>query len=548
MNRKATHHQHHHQQHRAAYCVFRVYATLLAMFLLWISFQVMVVTRFHLLNEKNGDLIGAPSKTREGTIESSIPPPTPHFDHQKPHHHQQQSPGDNLFVTILLDNLGSCPDKCAFVHKMLPPWTKFRYASFSNYPNDLAPVEMGLGSSTNNNNDTATRSLQIGDRIIFQENGKEWSNGEVANITSENALVALKDFESQPRIIARDKVCKKTSQNACRKTPFHVSLNHAAVAAAQRFDSSPDKPLHHHILVLTRRHVEEIAQWTKWYKLQSQKKKGGELSVTTSVGLFLMADEKLQQHKMLYHTGLYQSTFDYILRNYWFSPHTFPLPLQALGNQTCGTPTTTAAGNASSMAPKHGIHWVMLQPHEHHVLLDRNPTDLWPTALRHHNCSFTGWAGLGLGHANRKSLRETALLPQYSSLGCNVQLQWGFNGGSSKFDYLSTLADSKIGFNPRGVHPECHRLPELLSSGTVPAMTHEEYMEYVPLQSRFPGIVGRNWTEVMDQAQAYLTSQDGLRRLDRMARDGMQWWKDVQHCMQSDMEKILEQVMNDYNH
>ena len=33
-------------------------------------------------------------------------------------------------LTIAVDHRGSCPDKCAFAHKILPPWVRYRYIDF----------------------------------------------------------------------------------------------------------------------------------------------------------------------------------------------------------------------------------------------------------------------------------------------------------------------------------------------------------------------------------------------------------------------------------
>ncbi|KAL3903509.1 MAG: hypothetical protein SGILL_010417, partial [Bacillariaceae sp.] len=406
---------------------------------------------------------------------------------------------NTLLVTILVDDLGSCPEKCNFFHTLLPKWVKFQYLEFENNPKQLTNVV-----SANVNNSTHQHHFQVGDRVVFQDlKYREWWNGAVANFTTDDksSLEILKDEESKPRKVALSRICK-VSGEPCRQAPYHNSLHQAAQEATRKFQNLRAKTkLHHHILIVTRKRVEEMAQWAKWYKNQHNSA-DNKHHLTTSVGLFLMADEKLKRHRHLYHSRLYQN-FDYILRNYWFSPSQFPFPMQALGNQTCGTTIEVDSSTLDQPPPKHGIHWVVLQPHEHNALLQRDLA--WPTAFRSKNCSFTGWKGIGPGQKSRSSLLATASLSQYSALHCDVKVQKGFNGGAadkqpkdakatSKFYYLTGLTDSKIGFNPRGVHPECHRLPELLMSGTVPAMTHEQYMDYLPVR-RIPGIMGEDWNQ-----------------------------------------------------
>jgi hypothetical protein len=446
-----------------------------------------------------------------------------------------------MFVTILVDDLGSCPSKCGFIHTLLPKWVKFQYSTFSNHHKDL--------TDANHSNNYA--NLQTGERVLFQDQKyKEWWTGQVvaANDTDEQIQI-LEDGEEIAVAVYRKNICRQSPQHPCRQEPFHTSLHKAAEQSSSHFQHmSHSKNWHHHILVVTRKNVEEIAQWAAWYKQQQQ-------STSTSVGMFLMADEKLKRHDLLKKSALY-ANLDYVLRNYWFSPHRFGMPLQALGNLTCGTVAAAAVTPIPSALPqpKHGIHWVFLQPHEHNVLLQgRSAANAWPTSLRHQNCTFVGWKGVGPGGKARAALAETVARPKYADLHCEVQLQKGFDGGAddsnsnhptSKFEYLSGLLNSKIGFNPRGVHPECHRLPELLASGTVPAMVHEEYMDYVPMRL-ISGILGRSWEEVIDQLQKYLEADKGIMRLEIMARDGTQWWNDLQGCMQSDMEKILVNIMND---
>lgn len=352
----------------------------------------------------------------------------------------------SIILNIVVDDNGSCPDNCVFVHKFLPPWLQFRYIVFSNKMEDLA--------ISRNNNDTDT-----------------------------------------------------TQQ-------YHHGLTKAM------------ENNYGHVLIVTRFYVVEIAKWAHHYKETNK----------VSVGMFLMGDEELLRHNRLVDSNLY-TNFDYVLRNYFFNATQIgDFPLRFLGNATCGTSLPLP----STSGPRWGLHWVFLQPHESHVLLDRPVQSIEPARTRPKNCTFIGWVG-----GNRFSKEDRAQVRKlsfrtFSDLHCNVALAGAFGTNKynhSKLWYLNNdLAQSKIGFNPRGVHPECHRLPEMLKLGTVPAMTKQEYMQYI--FEPVPGIVETSWIEVFSKMRYYL-SEEGMDELSALSFKSAMWMDKLEACIKSDMNIIL---------
>lgn len=353
----------------------------------------------------------------------------------------------SIILNILVDDSGSCPDNCVFVHKFLPPWLQFRYILFSNKKDDLK-------SST-------------------------------------------------------------TDASTLKYDNHHDGLS-----------SAMENIKNGHVLIVARYQVIPIAQWAKHYK---------EGNCNVSVGMFLMGDEELIRHNSLVGANLY-ANFDYVLRNYFFNASQIgEIPLRFLGNATCGTslPLPSASG------PRWGIHWFFLQPHESHVLLDRSVQSIEPAHMRPKNCSFIGWLGGNkLSKEDRAEVRKLSHRT-FSDLHCDVALSGAFSTNKynhSKLWYLNNdLAQSKIGLNPRGVHPECHRLPEMLRLGTVPAMTKQEYMQYT--FEPIPGIIGNSWIEVFSMMRFFLG--DGIDELSALSYRSAMWMHKLESCIRCDMNIIL---------
>ena len=349
----------------------------------------------------------------------------------------------SIILNILVDDNGSCPDNCVFVHKFLPHWLQFRYIMFANKKEDL-------GSDTD-------------------------------------------------------------------KHLYHRGLNNAM----QGKDG--------HVLIVARFHVVEIAEWAAQYKEANNNNQ-------VSVGMFLMGDEELLRHNKLVNANVY-TNFDYVLRNYFFNKTQIgDISLRFLGNTTCGTSLPLPADSG----PRWGLHWVFLQPHTSHVILDRTVQSIEPAHMRPINCTFKGWIG-----GNRFSKEDRAQVRKlsfrtFSDLHCDIALAGAFGTNKynhSKLWYLNNdLAQSKIGLNPRGVHPECHRLPELLKLGTVPAMTNQEYMQYT--HEPIPGIIESNWNEVFLKMRYYL-SGDGMQELSALSYKSALWMHKLEECIRSDMNIIL---------
>ena len=380
-------------------------------------------------------------------------------------------PQNNL-LTILVDDLGDCPDNCEQVHTLLPTWVKFQYKYFS---------------------------------------GKD--------------ILKADDPEQEG-------------------VTFHSLTGVTG-----------------HLLLVSKIHIATLGKQAEYHRK----------TFHASVGLFVMADElgHLQKHLQKF-PGRYNS-FDYILRNYWFPQEVFdPVPLRALGNMTCGSPdpkpplpTTTgissgAAADSSQIGPRWGLHWTFLLPHTASALLRRSDRSIWPTQLRPTNCSFHGWDG-GKGDTDRKLVESLSKSPKYKDMGCSIKLFPKPKTGNRKFLYLTeNIGQSKIVFNPRGIHPECHRLSETLIHGSVPAMKEEEYMKHV--YKPIPGIIEPTWKRVFVQAKYHLEN-DALpsigwnstkrthtnQTLAELSQEAAKWWTDLQECMRADMSIILTGAFGDYN-
>jgi len=350
----------------------------------------------------------------------------------------------SIILNILVDDNGSCPDNCVFVHKFLPHWLKFRYVLFAN-------------KKEANNSDTD-------------------------------------------------------------KHLYHRGLSNAMEGKDG------------HVLIVARYNVVEIAKWAQHYKV------GVTNNNKISVGMFLMGDEELLRHNKLVNTNLY-TNFDYVLRNYFFNRTEIgDVSLRFLGNTTCGTSLPLPADSG----PRWGLHWVFLQPHESHEMLDRTVQSIEPAHSRLNNCTFKGWIGGNrFSKEDRAQVRKLAFRT-FHDLHCDIALAGAFGTNKynhSKLWYLNNdLAQSKIGFNPRGVHPECHRLPELLKLGTVPAMTNQEYMQYT--YEPIPGIIESSWNEVFLKMRYYL-SGDGMQELSALSYKSAFWMHKLEACIRSDMDIIL---------
>ena len=147
--------------------------------------------------------------------------------------------------------------------------------------------------------------------------------------------------------------------------------------------------------------------------------------------------------------------------------------------------------------------------------------------------------GNRLSKEDRANVRKLSFRT-FSDLNCNVAMSGAFGTNKynhSKLWYLNNdLAQSRIGFNPRGVHPECHRLPEMMRLGTVPAMTKQEYMQYT--FEPIPGIVEKTWIEVFSKMRYYL-GPDGIDELSALSYKAALWMQKLESCIRSDMNIIL---------
>jgi len=59
----------------------------------------------------------------------------------------------SILLNILVDDNGSCPDNCVFIHKFLPQWLQFRYIVFSNKGKHIEDVNnhhAGLNAAMQN--------------------------------------------------------------------------------------------------------------------------------------------------------------------------------------------------------------------------------------------------------------------------------------------------------------------------------------------------------------------------------------------------------------
>lgn len=415
----------------------------------------------------------------------------------------------SMVLNILVDDNGSCPDGCVFIHKILPPWVQFRYVFFRNHVRDLARV----------NDQFLTPALMVGDVVNYTRQGERLSFSGVIHEVINSTHVTIMDHDTGKEGKYDMRFVRNFSN---REQPYHVGLSKAMENHLGEAQSG-------HVLILARYHVVEIAQWAKDYKESNN----------VSVGMFLMGDEELRQHKKLDSANLYEN-FDYVLRNYFFNASQFgDIPLRFLGNATCGK-SLPLPSPPLIPGPTWGLHWLFLQPHKGgHDMLDRPYQSIEPAYMRPRNCSFTGWMG-----GNRLSKKDRGQVRKLShktfrDLNCEIALSVAFAKNKynrSKLQYLSNdLAQSKIGFNPRGVHPECHRLPELLSLGTVPAMTHQEYMHYT--FQPIPGIIEDDWVQVFSKMRYYLV--EGIDELSTLSYEGAKWLHQLEECVKSDVDLIL---------
>jgi len=139
----------------------------------------------------------------------------------------------------------------------------------------------------------------------------------------------------------------------------------------------------------------------------------------------------------------------------------------------------------------------------------------------------------------KQELEQTA-----PKANCQIQFSKGFAVGNSKLQYLAdNLQDIKIGINPPGNNVECHRLPELLALGTIPAMLDANYL-HATFRS-VPGIIGQNWTDVAWQIETAL-SQENKRIIDDLSWSGAKFYEELKFCMRSDMDIILSGSFGDY--
>lgn len=269
-----------------------------------------------------------------------------------------------------------------------------------------------------------------------------------------------------------------------------------------------------HYMVITRGDISDVSRWAQKHKVKHN----------SSIGLWLMADE-IDEFKN--HTNF--SSFDYVIRHYYFQSKLDLFFLRALGNHTCGS--SPALPTSREGEPRWGVHWGFLAPHKPHSLLSRSALSTIPASQRTRNCGFIGRS------TPQRELMKQELRLQAPGLNCMIQFSEGFTLGSDKLKYIAEdLHNIKIGLNPSGNNMECHRLSELLSLGTIPAMLHANYLR-APFRS-VPGIIGRDWTEVGTNILTLL-SENKSQELDSMSRDAASFYEELLSCMLSDMDYIL---------
>lgn len=345
-------------------------------------------------------------------------------------------------LTIAVDNRGSCPDLCTFVHPLLPPWIRYRYIDFHT-EKDLA-----------------------------------------AKIDADEAAA---DYQ------------------------------------------------YHHILIVARTNIIELANWGIRRRQNSTTKH-------ISVGLWHNADERVYHGEI---NKVYQR-FDYVIRNYFQAePDTGKLwgfDLHALGNLTCGTHRQSLP-DYSANTPTWGVHYSILEAHTMHVLTQRHGTSVWPLHLRPTNCSFMGNVDTKRSVHQRQAMKE-AMETVASDLHCDIRFSTGFAKGHGKFEYFNyDLANTKVGLAPRGSTYETHRLTELLQMGTVPAVVSSPYL-YAPFID-IPAIIGDNWTDVAHQVREYIVNKPD--ELQALSIKGAVFYRQLEDCMRADMDFILRGAFGLWN-
>jgi hypothetical protein len=255
-----------------------------------------------------------------------------------------------------------------------------------------------------------------------------------------------------------------------------------------------------------------------------------------SVGLFLMADEKLNGNGF----GKYYPDFDYVLRHYYTSKEKDWL---ALGNLTCGSSKLSLPikniGTTKAPLPRWGIHWVFLPTSPAKLGLQslnaRPAASVWPVGKRAVNCSF-----IGRLTPARSELKDALAA---SDLDCDISFTTGFMEGEDHWDYVHSLTRTKIGLVPPGNNNETHRLAEILENGVIPAMLNSDFL-YAPFR-RVPGIVADNWTSVIEEMRRLLHGGETVSEVEAIQQDASQFYEDLKRCMSQDLDFILSGVFRE---
>lgn len=323
---------------------------------------------------------------------------------------------NHMLLTIAVDHGGSCPQRCTWIHRILPAWVRFRYIDFD-------------------------------------------------------------DTSSLP-------------------------------------PTSSEKTFPSNYLFVARREISALDQWAQKYRQKTN----------NSVGLFLMADE-LNSFK----AESSFSNFDYVLRNYYFRDSM----MEALGNMSCGSSPSSSPRSRKAIT-RLGVFWVFLQPFSHSGLLERPAKSVFPTMKRPQNCSFVGRA------TSQREEMKKAFMTHGADLECNIMFTPGYGKGNDDYSYVAhDLGQTKIGLHPPGNNPECHRLPELLTTGTVPALLDAPFLwaTFRPI----PAIVGKSWRDVIGLIQSLLLRPHDLERL---SLDGSLFYEELRDCMMKDMDLILQEAFS----
>lgn len=281
-------------------------------------------------------------------------------------------------------------------------------------------------------------------------------------------------------------------------------------------------PRSSHYMFIARRNILDLAGWAQRHRVEH----------SFSVGLWLMADEfdKFDSHNDF-------ASFDYVIRHYFFQTKLDHFYVRALGNQTCGSSPPLPTSHIGE--PRWGVHWGFLAPHKPHALLFRPASSIVPASQRGRTCGF-----IGRSTQQRETMKQQLALAA-PEVKCQIHFSQGFSLGSEKLKYLANdLQDIKIGLNPSGNNAECHRLPELLTLGTVPAMLDAQFLTatFRPV----PGIIGKNWGEVGTQIVS-LSSANRSKELDDLSQAAANFYEELLSCMMSDMDVILRGAFNDTN-